>query len=983
MKKKATSPKKKSKANKKNAAGKKRRVSASSRLLKSKKTVSAGKKKRVSKAPVKKAGVKVKAKNISSAQSPGKKTATAKKKKPPKQTPSPRAGNAGKKSAQAKRKSSVLRRLARMEVRLFEEHYDGAEVLLETVREIKSQEPLAKGQKNEIGIHFSPDRASPHVLDLKGDEISPPSLDKGAGHARGTWKNFEENFSHGTGPYRAGEGSSALWGKVYALSLVSWSIYVAWLLKRVFSPAARVGFRVARFLAVSFFSHLKQLKHVSKLFVQSLFNKEVPQSDAFLYPEFASFNFSLFKNSETEKERGWYLHLQPAVVKSVVIFLGLSLVVVLPIKAMTVYQNLDVQRARVLGASETAYSTLQKALGEVKDLSFTSAQEHFLVSQELFSSVYQDLESMPRATKFVLSLSPPTKKKMRSAEALLQVGIDISSLGEQLSRFFELLHTPESTITLTQKISLLNSQVKNVTLVSERIQQNLAQVSPDALPDDVRKEIGYWQDMLPKLQNQFNHVADILSFAYDFLGGDRQQQYLVIFQNSDELRPTGGFMGSLSFVRLYQGKVIETKTPGGGPYDFQGQLTMRVQAPEPLLIVGDSWQLQDANWFFDFPTSAQKLLWFYAQAGTEQLDGVIAINSYVLPKVLQLVGDIPLPAYGKYFTPDNVLQEIQKAVELEYDREENKPKKIIGDLLSAILERIEQFDQKQLASLLELFGSALRQKEVQVYMVDQPLQERVRALQWSGSVVQNKGDYVAVVNTNISGGKTDKYIQQKVNITSEIGPQGDILNEVVIQRTNFGIAGDPFYGYNNVDYIRVYVPQGAQLLEAGGDFEIPQDKFFQTPDPEAMPDKLLTQVERDIGRDAASGTRVYEAFGKTVFANWLQTNIGETNKIYFRYKLPFALQSIKTRSDLRLVKWFDQLLADMGLGQEKSDKAWHSFYFQKQPGQHQSTVTYTVRKPSEWNLEYMAKPAFAQGDEILYTFDSEQDFSTGFLFGTE
>ena len=52
--------------------------------------------------------------------------------------------------------------------------------------------------------------------------------------------------------------------------------------------------------------------------------------------------------------------------------------------------------------------------------------------------------------------------------------------------------------------------------------------------------------------------------------------------------------------------------------------------------------------------------------------------------ILKLTGPIEMPAYNKTITADNFLLEIQKAVEIEYDRVENKPKKLISDLIPEV-----------------------------------------------------------------------------------------------------------------------------------------------------------------------------------------------------------------------------------------------------------------------------------------------------------
>lgn len=99
------------------------------------------------------------------------------------------------------------------------------------------------------------------------------------------------------------------------------------------------------------------------------------------------------------------------------------------------------------------------------------------------------------------------------------------------------------------------------------------------MPDDIQDDVRLLKNNLPQLFSSLEQVDELLDFSYKVLGGDKQQRYLLVFQNSDELRPTGGFMGSLSIVDVYQGKILNSETPTGGPYDWQGWLKEKPWLP--------------------------------------------------------------------------------------------------------------------------------------------------------------------------------------------------------------------------------------------------------------------------------------------------------------------------------------------------------------------------------------------------------------------
>lgn len=74
-----------------------------------------------------------------------------------------------------------------------------------------------------------------------------------------------------------------------------------------------------------------------------------------------------------------------------------------------------------------------------------------------------------------------------------------------------------------------------------------------------------------------------------------------------------------------------------------------------------------------------------------------------------------------------------------------------------------------------------------------------------------------VVNTNIGGGKSDANIKQTVEHQAVVQSDGSIIATVIITRAHEGIDdSDSLLGQLNSNYIRVYVPEGSELLDSGG-----------------------------------------------------------------------------------------------------------------------------------------------------------------------
>jgi hypothetical protein len=118
---------------------------------------------------------------------------------------------------------------------------------------------------------------------------------------------------------------------------------------------------------------------------------------------------------------------------------------------------------------------------------------------------------------------------------------------------------------------------------------------------------------------------------------------------------------------------------------------------------------------------------------------------------------------------------------------------------------------------------------------------------------------------------------------------GSIINTVVIKRGHTGEKQEEFTGVRNVDWLRVYVPQGSQLIQASG-FEKPDSKYFEKPQADWQEDADVLASEGHAIVDIDSGVKIYDEFNKTVFANWVMVDLGDTAVITLKYRLPFSIK---------------------------------------------------------------------------------------------
>lgn len=583
--------------------------------------------------------------------------------------------------------------------------------------------------------------------------------------------------------------------------------------------------------------------------------------------------------------------------KSLTAFMAVSLGLILAVFGLWWYQRLIDVRSQVLAISIRAFDQLVLAGEATTQSDYNAARARFAEASDTFLTAQRELDRIGTTVIDLLRFVPLKGKQLSSGEHLLAAGQAIALAGQDITQAIQ-AYNPEVT---QNKDFLVNNNITDLLQTSQdylapardRIEvasTNLDQVDVNTLPPQYRTAMKRVKEGLPQLRQQFDQFLLFSETFRKLLGGDSSKRYLMIFQNNRELRATGGFIGSLALVDIDHGTIKKIEVPGGGPYDFQGQLKEKVISPTPLHLVNPHWFLQDANWWPDFPMSAKKIMWFYEKSGGPTVDGVISLTPEVVINLLKISGSIDLQEkYGVTITSENFIDETLNQVEQEYDKEENKPKQFIADLLPVLLQRIFEGGQKEFFTNISIINDALEQRDILFYVRDEALQTNVTNLGWAGEIKRVSGDYLMLVNTNISGGKTDAVIDQTVSHQLVIDRNGQATATVEITRVHNGQAGVTWTGVKNIDYMRLYVPSGSALLEATG-FISPDPKLLKWPDPDYQPDTDLTQIEGQVIIDERSNTRINQEFGKTVFGNWVQVEPGQSATVKFVYRLPFLIK---------------------------------------------------------------------------------------------
>ncbi|MBP9717848.1 DUF4012 domain-containing protein [Candidatus Gracilibacteria bacterium] len=250
---------------------------------------------------------------------------------------------------------------------------------------------------------------------------------------------------------------------------------------------------------------------------------------------------------------------------------------------------------------------------------------------------------------------------------------------------------------------------------------------------------------------------------FKLLGGEKN--YLLLFQNNYELRPTGGFISAFGLLTIKNG--IPTSFNFEDVYGTIDDHDF-VQPPEPLdqLLADPNYKghtFRDANVAPNFPTTAADLEGFLHKTRPfQKIDGVVSVDMSFLEYWLDAVRGVSIN--GTTYTSTTVFEQLENQVSNvdlhDVSALENR-KSFTKDLIKAMVKKSalpwNHF------SVLNSFRKAFDDKHAQLFFKDEKLETIARNAHWAGTLTPaGRNDLLAIVDANYGGGKSNRYIQRSV-----------------------------------------------------------------------------------------------------------------------------------------------------------------------------------------------------------------------------
>ncbi|MBN1564144.1 MAG: DUF4012 domain-containing protein [Anaerolineae bacterium] len=419
------------------------------------------------------------------------------------------------------------------------------------------------------------------------------------------------------------------------------------------------------------------------------------------------------------------------------------------------------------------FELLQQAVGDLNgNLSGAKKQTSFL---RVFAPLNADLETTLHALDAAQELSLAANAMLNGLEPaffFLTGGSEEESVATQISsgeRVVELLSLGHGRfLSADQHLARAGKTIRDF---------KIEDVSPGLLTavDGLEK----YHQQLVDINQMLLESPELLTLA---LGLEEPQAYLVLAQNSDEIRPSGGYISTYGWFTVGSGRILNydysastINSPNPPPAEYWDE----VDVPDWWFMRDNVYAAWDGSWYADFPSTAQMNTWYYDNGRNPEspIDGVFSIDLVGFEYILEALGGVNVQSYDVAVTAATFRDEIYK---IRSEGSNSEHKRFLAALYKQIMNDWQSVEEEESIELRGALLRALQEKHIMIYFTDQTLNEAADILGWSGS--QDSGrdqDYVMVADTNM-GNKASRSVIRQLTYDVSIQPDGSLHNRVAV-----------------------------------------------------------------------------------------------------------------------------------------------------------------------------------------------------------
>lgn len=351
---------------------------------------------------------------------------------------------------------------------------------------------------------------------------------------------------------------------------------------------------------------------------------------------------------------------------------------------------------------------------------------------------------------------------------------------------------------------------------------DLSGVSGDLLLD-----MNDLQEFVDEVQSYNDLALEAPELLVSALGIEESQTYLILAQNNDEIRPSGGYISTWGWIRVRSGRIQDQdyfpttiNSPSPPPASVAESFVVPTWWGSYQEPVYAAW---DGSWHADFSETAALAVWYYNNGNNpaRPVDGAFGVDLIAVEYLIEALGEVYVPDYNRTIDVETFRAAIYE-IRAERSEVALDHKRFVAAMFGAIVDKWQDVDLETQSAVNRAFLQALREKHIMLYFTNRTVQTAVEELDWAGTQAETYDyDYLMVAEANIRANKSSSSIYREYSYAVEIDESGTVSSEMSIfyDFASSVAEDDPafapeHYGFNK-DYgalIQVFAPLGSEFI---------------------------------------------------------------------------------------------------------------------------------------------------------------------------
>lgn len=513
---------------------------------------------------------------------------------------------------------------------------------------------------------------------------------------------------------------------------------------------------------------------------------------------------------------------------------------------------------------------------------------------------------------------------------LLSLSINLAQSGDKISQGMFGEKEVDIKAELQKVAKILDEVISKMGILQGRLSGRWS-----GIPGRFREDLTKFKDKLLVEREGAENVRKILPILPEMLGLDgKRREYMVLLQNENEIRPSGGFIGSYAILSFEGGRFLGFEVKD--IYEADGQLKGHVEPPAEIKkYLGEAgWFMRDSNWQASFPLVSKDVQWFLEKETGRKVDGVIGLNLAAVKAVLKVTGEVYVADFKEKVNQTNLYEQAEYYSETKFFAGSVQKASFLGAVSKQLMEEIKIAKGSKGQELLMAVVDLLNRNEVQIVLNEKVAAETLLEAGWDGSIYEGKcngdkcfADYLYIVEANFGVNKANYFLYRNIERQIEIGEKVIRNTLKIVYENTAKSSAWPGGDYKN--YMRVYVPSDAEIQEVNWS-------------------------------EGNSGEK------KIVSGDALKINImGSKKEIGFLVTVPVGKKIVVE------VKYTNNInLATI-------DKFSYLNYVQRQSGYGDTGMVTLVSMPDNWRINAVEPAASVVGGKLLFNQKLDRDIKMG------